>query len=79
MLGFNSTRIQELLDLRAGFSKGRGTRDQIANAHWTTGKAREFQKTTYFCFTDYAETLDYVDHNKLWEILKEVGIQDHLT
>ena len=65
----------ELPDERAGFRKGGGTRDQVANTHWTTGKAREFQKNIHFCFTDYAETLDYVDHNKLWEILKEMEHQ----
>ena len=65
----------ELPDERAGFRKGGGTRDQVANTHWTTGKAREFQKNIHFCFTDYAETLDYVDHNKLWEILQDIEIQ----
>ena len=63
----------ELPDVQAGFRKGRGTRDQIA-----TEKAREFQKNTYFCFTDYAKAFDCVDHNKLWKILKEMGIADHL-
>ena len=61
------------------FRKGRGTRDQIANIHWITEKAREFQKNIHFCFIDYAKAFDCVDHNKLWEILKEVGIQDHIT
>jgi len=70
---------RELLDEHAGFRKGRGTRDQIANIHWTTEKAREFQKNIYFCFIDYAKTLDYVDHNKLWKILKEMETPDHLT
>ena len=63
----------------AGFRKGRGTRDQIANIHWIIKKAREFQKNIYFCFIDYAEAFDCVDHNKLWKILKEMGIPDHLT
>ena len=62
-----------------GFRKGRGTRDQIANIHWIIKKAREFQKNIYFCFTDYAKAFDCVDHNKLWKILKEMGIPDHLT
>ena len=69
----------ELLDVQAGFRKGRGTRDQIANILWITEKAREFQKNIYFCFIDYAKALDYVDHNKLWKILKEMGVLDHLT
>ena len=69
----------ELPDVQAGFRKGRGTRDQIANICWITEKAREFQKTTYFCFIDYAKAFDCVDHNKLWKILKENGIPDHLT
>ena len=69
----------ELPDVQAGFRKGRGTRDQTANIHWIIEKAREFQKNTYFCFIDYAKAFDYVDHNKLWEILKEMGIPDHLT
>jgi len=70
---------QELPDLQAGFRKGRGTRDQTANIHWTTDKAREFQKNIYFCFTDYAKTFDCMDHNKLWKILKAIGIPDYLT
>ena len=70
---------QELPDVQAGFRKGRGTRDQIANIHWIMEKAKEFQKNIYFCFTDYTKALGYVDHNKLWEILKEMGIPDHLT
>ena len=70
---------QELPDVQAGFRKGRGTRDQIANILWIIEKARESQKNTYFCFTDYAEAFDCVDHNKLWKILKEKGIPDHLT
>ena len=67
------------LDVQAGFRKGRGTRDQIANIHWIIEKAREFQKNIYFCFIDYAEAFDCVDHNTLWKILKEMGIPDHLT
>ena len=70
---------QELPDVQAGFRKGRGTRDQIANIYWITEKAREFQKNIYFCFVNYAKAFDSVDHNKLWEILKEMGIPDHLT
>ena len=70
---------RELPYVQAGFRKGRGTRDQIANICWITKKAREFQKNIYFCFIDYAKAFDYVDHNKLWKILKEVGIPDHLT
>ena len=71
--------IQELSDVQAGFRKGRGTRDQIANIRWTIKKAREFQKNIYFCFIDYAKAFDCVDHNKLWKILKEMGIPDRLT
>ena len=70
---------QELPDVQAGFRKGRGTRNQIANICWIIEKAREFQKTIYFCFIDYAKTFDCVDHNKLCKILKEMGIPDHLT
>ena len=70
---------RELPDVQAGFRKGRRTRDQIANIHWIIKKAREFQKNIYFCFIDYAKAFDYVDHNKLWEILQEMGIPDHLT
>ena len=69
----------ELPDVQAGFRKGRGTRDQIANIRWIIEKAREFQKNIYFCFIDYAKTCDCVDHNKLWKILQEMGIPDHLT
>ena len=72
----------ELPGVQAGFRKGRGTRDQIANIRWIMEKAREFQKNIYFCFTDYASSqlaFDCVDHNKLWKILKEMGIPDHLT
>ena len=69
----------ELPDVLAGFRKGRGTRDQIANICWITEKARKFQKNIYFCFIDYAKAFDCVDHNKLWKILKEMGIPYHLT
>ena len=69
----------ELPDVQAGFRKGRGTRDQIANIYWIIEKARQFQKSIYFCFIYYAKAFDYVDHNKLWKILKEMGIPDHLT
>ena len=69
----------EIPDVQAGFRKGRGTRDQIANICWIIEKAREFQKNINFCFIDYAKAFDYVDHNKLWKILKEMGIPDHLT
>ena len=69
----------ELPDVQAGFRKGRGTRDQNANIHWIIEKARKYQKNIYFCFIDYAKTFDCVDHNKLWKILQEVGILDHLT
>ena len=69
----------ELSDVEAGFRKGRRTRDQIANICWITEKAREFQKNIYFCFIDYAKAFDYVDHNKVWKILKEMGIPDQLT
>ena len=65
----------ELPDVQAGFRKGRGTRDQIANIHWIIEKVREFQKNIYFCFIDYAKAFDCVDHNKPWKILKEMGIQ----
>ena len=70
---------KELSDAQTGFRKGRGTRDQIASIHWNIEKAREFQKSIYFCFIDYAKAIDCVDHNKLWKILKEMGIPDHLT
>ena len=69
----------EIPDVQAGFRKVRGTRDQIANIHWIIEKARQFQKNIYFCFTDYTKALECVDHNKLWNILKEMGIPDHLT
>ena len=84
MLKILQARLQkymnhELPDIQAVFRKGRGTRDQIANIHWIIEKAREFQKNIFLCSTDYAEALDCVDHNKLWKILKEMGISDHLT
>ena len=83
MLKLLQARLQhymnhELPDVQAGFRKGRGTRDQIANIRWIIEKAREFQKNIYFCFIDYAKAFDHVDHNKLWKILKEMGIPDHL-
>ena len=83
MLKILQARLQqymnrELPDVQAGFRKGRGTRDEIANICWIIEKGREFQKSTYFCFADYAKAFDCVDHNKLWKILKEVGIPDHL-
>ena len=68
----------ELPDVQAGFKKGRGTRDQIANLRWILKKAREFQKNIYFCFVDYAKAFDCVDHNKLWKILQEMGIPGHI-
>ena len=70
---------RELPDVQAGFRKGRGTRDRIANICWIIEKAKEFQKNIYFCFIDYVKAFDCVDHNKLWKILKEIGIPDHLT
>ena len=84
MLKILQARLQqymnhELPDVQAGFRKGRGTRDQIANIRWIIEKAREFQKNIYFCFLDYAKAFECVDHNKLWKILKEMGIPDHLT
>ena len=84
MLKMLQARLQqyvnrELPDVQAGFRKGRGTRDQIPNIRWIIKKAREFQKNIYFCFIDYAKAFDYVDHNKLWKILKEMGIPDHLV
>ena len=84
MLKILQARLQqyvncELPDVQAGFRKGRGTRDQIANICWIMEKAREFQKSIYFCFIDYAKAFDCVDHNQLWKILKEMGIPDHLT
>ena len=84
MLKILQARLQqymnhELPDVQAGFRKDRGNVDQIANIHWIIEKAREFQKDIYFCFTDYAKAFDFVDHNQLWKILKEMGIPDHLT
>ena len=84
MLKILQARLQqyvnrELPDVQAGFRKGRGTREQIPNIHSITERAREFQKSIYFCFIDYAKAFDCVDHNKLWKILKEIGIPDHLT
>ena len=70
---------RELPDVQAGFRKGRGTRDQIANISWIMEKAKKFQKNIYFCFINYAKAFDCVDHNILWKILKEMGIADHLT
>ena len=83
MLKILQARLQqyvnrELPHVQAGFRKARGTRDQIANIHWIIKKAKEFQKNIYFCFIDYAKAFDCVDHNKLWKILKETGIPDHL-
>ena len=83
MLKILQARLQqyvnhELPDVQAGFRKGRGTRDLIANIHWIIEKAREFQKNIYFCFIDYAKAFDYVDHSKLWKI-QDMGIPDHLT
>ena len=84
MLKILQARVQqymnrELPDVQAGFRKGRGTRDQIANIHWIIEKTREFQKNIYFCFSDYDKAFLCVDHNKLWKILKEMGTPDHLT
>ena len=84
MLKILQARLQqyvnhELPDVQTGVRKGRGTRDQIANICWIMEKAREFQKNIYFCFIDYAKAFDCVDHNKLWKILKEMRISDHLT
>ena len=83
MLKILQARLQqymnrELPDVQAGFRNGRGTRDQIANIRWIIEKAREFQKNIYFCFFDYTKAFDCVDHNKLWKILKEMEITDHL-
>ena len=84
MLKILQARLQqymngELPDVQAVLSKGRGTRDQIANIFWIIEKARGFQKNIYFCFIDYAKAFDSVEHNQLWKILKEMGIPDHLT
>ena len=77
--GLQQYMNRELLDVQAGFRKGRGTRYQIVNIHWIIQKARELQKKIYFCFIDYTKAFDCVDHNKLWNILKEMGLPDHLT
>ena len=84
MLKILQARLQqymnhELPDVQVGFRKGRGTTDEIANIRWIIEKAREFQKNIYFCFIDYAKTFDSMDHTKLWKILKEMGIPDHMT
>ena len=84
MLKILQARLQqyvnrEIPDVHDGFRKERRTRDQIANIHWIMEKAREFQKNIYFCFIDYAKAFDWVIHNKLWKILKEMGIPDHLA
>ena len=84
MLKILQARLQpyvthELPDVQAVFGKGRGTRDQFANICWIIEKAREFQRNVYFCFIDYVKAFDYVNHNKLWKILQEMGIPDHLT
>ena len=84
MLKILQARLQQyvnrgLPDVQVGFRKGRGTRDQIANICWIIKKAKEFQKSIYFCFLDYAKAFDCVDHNKLWKIFQEMGIPDHLT
>ena len=84
MLKILQARLQqyvnhELPDVQAGFRKGRRTRDQIANIHWIIEKVRKFQKNIYFCFIHYAKAFDRVDHNKLWKILQEMGMPDHLT
>ena len=84
MLKILQARLQQYVnrehpDVQSGFRKGRGARDQIANIHWIIEKGREFQKNIYFCFIDYAKAFDCADHNKLWKILKEMGIPDFLT
>ena len=84
MLKILQARLQQYVnweppDVQAGFRKGRGTRDQIVNICWIIKKEREFQKNIYFCFIDYAKAFDCVDHNKVWKILKDLGIPDHLT
>ena len=84
MLKILQARLQQYMNcdlpvVQVGFRKGRGTRGQIANIHWIIEKARVFQKNIYFCFIDYAKAFDCVDHNKLWKILKEMEISDHLT
>ena len=84
MLKILRARLQQYMncefpDVQAGFRKGRGTRDQIANFRWIREKVGEFQKNIYFCFIDYAKAFDCMDHNKLWKILKAMGMPDHLT
>ena len=83
MLKIFQARLQQYvnfqMDVQVGCRKGRGTRDQIANIHWIMEKAREFQKNIYFCFIDYAKAFDFVDQSKLWKILQEMEIPDHLT
>ena len=84
MLKIVQTRLQQYVNhefpyVQAGFREGRGARDQIANIHWIIKKTRQFQKNIYFCFIDYVKAFNCVDHNKLWKILKEMGIPDHLT
>ena len=79
MLKILQARLQQNMNRELSDVQGRGTRDQIANIHWITEKAREFQENIYFCFIDYAKACDCMDHNKLWKILKEMGIPDHLT
>ena len=84
MLKILQARLQQYMncefpDVQAGFRKGRGTKDQIENICWIIERAREFQKNIYFCFIDYAKIFDCVDHNKVWKILQEMGISDHLT
>ena len=84
MLKFIQVRLQQYVNrefshVQAGFRKGRGTKDQVANICWVIEKAREFQKNIYFCFIDYIKAFDCVDHNKLWKILKEMGVADYLT
>ena len=84
MLKILQARLQQYMNrelsyVQSGFRKGRGTKDQIDNMHWIIEKVREFQENIYFCFIDYAKAFDCVDHNKLWKILNEMGIPDHLT
>ena len=84
MLKILQARLQQYVncerpDIQAGFRKGRGTKDQIANIRWINDKAREFQKNIYFCFIEYVKAFDCVDHNKLWKILQKIGLPDHLT
>ena len=84
MLKILQVRLQQYVNrefpgVQVGFKTGRGTSDQIANIHWIIEKVREFRKNNYFCFIDYAQAFDCVDHRKLWEILKEISVPDHLT